>query len=182
MSVWLLCFLAFLLFVIIFAYIIYKILTAPPEPDLVCNGNNPGSGPLRISNIGLSGPPVFASNTPSLNGFYNLTFSTMNRSIFRVVDNTIVLNGTNQVWTRVQSSTLGYVKLSERLEGNTLQEWNIADGRITSTDGTYIVIVSSVSGALVPQVISVSSLNDVTNKNTSCNFQFLDAELGSTVG
>lgn len=177
MSVWILCLLAFLLFLIVFGYIIYKIVTAPPTPDYVCNGNNPPPGIFQISNSSVNaGTPIFASNTPSLNGFYNLTFGTLHRSSFTFTDSQIVLSGTDLVWTRIIPGTVGYAMLSTRKEGLETQLWNISDGRITSPDGKYIVVIASVSGAYVPQVILQTNLDTNINKSSSCNFRFANAE------
>lgn len=176
MSIWILVLIASLLIIIVLAYIVYKILTVPPQPEYLCQGNSPPEGTFEISNTGINGSPIFASNTPSLNGFYNLTFGTLRRSRFRYENGRLILNGTNLVWTRMVTNNVGYVRLTEEKEELETQLWLVSDGRIISPDGIYIVVIGSISGAYVPQVILSSRLDININKSTSCNFNFINAE------
>jgi hypothetical protein len=176
MSLWILILIFALVFIFIFAYIVYKILTVPPQPAYLCQGNNPPLGTFELSNTGISGTPIFASNNSSLNGFYNLTFGTLRRSKFQYENGRLILDGTGLVWTRIVSNNIGYIRLAEKKDELETQLWVVENGRIMSPDQNYLVVISSVSGAYVPQVILTSRLDINVNKSTSCNFNFLNAE------
>ena len=168
MSYWiyLLIILILLLIVIIIVYIVTT--RNSPNIDYGCtDASLPEETTFLIKNINL-----VATNIPSVNSTYNLTFRSTGGVPFTYDGSHIRLAEDTKVgWTRVLfTNGGGYVKLDTIRENDENQVWCSGGGSLYSPNGKYIATLQSSGGLFYVNLISKPDMN-------SCKFTFPSPQL-----
>lgn len=150
-----------LLIVIIIVYILSS--RNGPTPDYQClEEGMPEDELVLIKNGNL-----VATNIPSPNGTYNLTFRNTGGVPFILENETIRPSPNMQVgWTAVLNPNGGgFIKLDTIRDGNVNQKWTSSNGSIFTSDNKYRVSLAPIGGLFYPILV-------VNQDEFSCKFSF----------
>lgn len=163
MSTLLILLIVFVLLLI--AIIIVYILSSRngPTPDYGCLDAGMPEGELVL----IKNTNLVATNVPSPNGTYNLTFRSTGGVSFIFENETIRLSPNTQVgWTAVYyPKGGGFVKLDTIRDGNINQKWISNNGSIFTADNKYRVSLAPLGGLFYPILV-------INQDEFSCKFSF----------